>query len=180
MRIARYRTADARTRGRTAALSEDEFRHVIGHFATGVTVITARNADDHPVGTTASAVSSLCASPPMLLACLNKRSQTGAIVAATGTFAVNVLAEDQAHLAARFAAKAPDKFADVDHTVGPAGQPLLDGALAHLECAVTESVVGGTHTVFLAAVRSARAFDGRPLAYYRGTFGRLAGHSAAG
>lgn len=154
------------------ALSGDEFRHVIGHFATGVTVITACDGGRF-VGTTASAVSSLSVAPPMLLVCLNESSETGAVVAATRAFAVNVLTEDQAHLAGHFARKDADKFSGIGHRAGPAGQPLLDGALAHLECTVTEMVAGGSHKVFLARVKSAQATGGSPLAYFRGAFGRL-------
>lgn len=156
----------------TRSLSSEEFREVIGHFASGVTVITAVSGDQR-AGTTASAVCSLSMDPPMVLVCMNRSSETGMIIDRSRSFAINILCEDQEELASHFARKAPDKFASVAATTGDFGQPLLDAALAHLECAVTECVTAGTHTVFLAEVRSATAHPGTPLAYFRGKFGRL-------
>ena len=86
---------------------------------------------------------------------------------------MNILAEDQADLAVRFASKDPHKFAGVAMTPGIAGNPLLTDALAILECRVIENVSGGTHSVFLAEVDHGTARAGAPLAYYRGRFGRL-------
>jgi 4-nitrophenol 2-monooxygenase / 4-nitrocatechol 4-monooxygenase, reductase component len=153
-------------------LSPDEFRDIIGRFASGVTVITATHAGESR-GSTASAVSSLSLEPPMVLVCLNKSSSTGRTVAAAGHFAINILAEDQAEEAMRFAGRARDKFAGVAVTLGEYGDPLLSGALATLECRVVEEVTGGTHSVFLAEVERACGRTGTPLAYFRGQFGRL-------
>lgn len=148
------------------------FRHVIGHFATGVAVITTRH-EGRAHGMTASAVSSLSLEPPMLLVCANMRAPTQAAILATGCFAVNILGEGQDELATRFARPDPDKFAGVAHRDGRLGPPLLSDALARIECEVAESVVGGTHRVFLGAVRHAEVDAGAPLAYFRGGFGRL-------
>jgi 4-nitrophenol 2-monooxygenase / 4-nitrocatechol 4-monooxygenase, reductase component len=153
-------------------LTPEEFRDVIGSFASGVTVITALH-EDKPHGTTASAVSSLSLEPPMILICLNKTSSTGRAVAGAGRFAVNILDEEQAHEAMRFATKGDDKFDGLAVASGKQGEPLLDGALSTLECRVVEKVTGGTHTVFLAEVDRASARAGAPLAYFRGQFGRL-------
>jgi flavin reductase (DIM6/NTAB) family NADH-FMN oxidoreductase RutF/DNA-binding GntR family transcriptional regulator len=153
-------------------LAPAEFRDVIGHFASGVTVITAMH-DGAPFGTTASAVSSLSLEPPMLLVCLNKQSSTGQAISAAGRFAVNILAEDQPDAAMRFARKGSEKFKGLDVTAGEWGEPLLADALATLECVVAEEVTGGTHAVFLSEVHRASARAGAPLAYFRGQFGRL-------
>jgi flavin reductase (DIM6/NTAB) family NADH-FMN oxidoreductase RutF/DNA-binding GntR family transcriptional regulator len=153
-------------------LAPEEFRDVIGHFASGVTVITALH-DGAPYGTTASAVSSLSLEPPMLLVCLNKQSSTGQAIAAARRFAVNILGEDQPDAAMRFARKGAEKFKDVGVAPGEWGEPLLADALATLECVVVEEVTGGTHSVFLAEVHRASARTGAPLAYFRGQFGRL-------
>jgi len=161
------------TRSTTSTpLSAQEFRDVIGLFATGVTVITTVDAGG-PVGTTASAVCSLSMEPPMVLVCMNRSSRTGAAVTNGRRFAINVLSDRQAALAAHFAGKGPDKFAMVPHATGVFGQPLLDDALAHLECEVAEIAQGGTHSVFLAEVRTASAGPGEPLTYFRGRFGRV-------
>jgi 4-nitrophenol 2-monooxygenase / 4-nitrocatechol 4-monooxygenase, reductase component len=153
-------------------LAPDEFRDVIGHFASGVTVITALH-DGAPYGTTASAVTSLSLEPPMLLVCLNKQSSTGRAISQERRFAVNILAEDQPDAAMRFATKAAGKFSGVDVVEGEWGEPLLADALATLECRVAEATTGGTHWVFLAEVDRASARAGSPLAYFRGQFGRL-------
>lgn len=149
-----------------------QFRSVIGHFMSGVAVIATRHAGrDH--GMTASAVSSLSLEPPMLTVCLHRDAPTQEAVLGSGAFGVSILREGQDALATRFARPHPDKFAGVGVRYGPLGQPLLEGALATIECEVRESVVGGTHRVFLAAVRHAEVGAGTPLAYYRGRFGRL-------
>jgi 4-nitrophenol 2-monooxygenase / 4-nitrocatechol 4-monooxygenase, reductase component len=154
-------------------LDPSEFRNVIGHFASGVTVITT-TAEGQRHGTTASAVTSLALEPPMLLVCMNRESATGVAMASSGAFAVNILGEEHGELAIRFARKGHDKFEGVEMADGARGQPLLAGAIAHLECRVTEQVAAGTHTVFIAEVEAATAQVGAPpLAYYRGRFGRL-------
>ena len=141
------------------SLSSDEFRDIIGRFASGVTVITAQHEDSR-YGTTASAVSSLSLDPPMLLVCLNKSSSTKQAIAAAGHFAVNILGEGQAAEAMRFAGKG-DKFAGVNIVEGRAGEPLIEDALANLECRVVEEVTGGTHSVFLAEVEQCDRPPGR-------------------
>lgn len=165
-------SAPQATERSTTALEQGVFRDVIGRFTSGVTIITTA-ADGTDRGTTASAVSSLSMEPPMLLICLNRTSDTRGAVLASGMFGVNILAEDQGEIASQFARKGPDKFQGVSVLRGQTGVPLIGGALAHLECEVSESVNGGTHTVFLAHVRHADATDATPLTYFRGRFGRL-------
>lgn len=154
------------------AVTGEEFRDVIGRFASGVTVISVE-CEDESYGTTANAVSSLSLEPPMALVCMNETSSTGRAIARARAFAINILGEGQAELARRFATKAPDKFDGVPVVRGPFGQPLIDGALATVECEVVQAVRGGTHTVFIGEVRSASSQEGAPLAYFRGRFGRL-------
>jgi len=150
-----------------------QFRHVVGHLASGVTILTAE-FDGEKYGMTASSVTSLSADPPMMLACINNSVRTSSAVAGSRRFVVNVLGEDQGELAYRFAASGEDKFRDVGLEVGRLGVPMLSDALAHIECEVVEEVVGGTHTVFMGRVVSAEANVGQPLTYYRGGFGRFA------
>jgi flavin reductase (DIM6/NTAB) family NADH-FMN oxidoreductase RutF/DNA-binding GntR family transcriptional regulator len=149
------------------------FRRVIGSFMSGVVVIPSTGGE-LPPGVTVSAVSSLSMDPPMLLACLNTASRTQEAVGRSGVFAVNILAQHQGELAARFARSGlPDKFDGVGYRRGATGVPLLDGALAVVECRVIEVVTGGTHRVFLGRVQHAEATEGSPLAYFRGRFGKL-------
>jgi flavin reductase (DIM6/NTAB) family NADH-FMN oxidoreductase RutF len=156
-----------------SAVDQEVFRDVIGHFPSGVTIVTART-DDIDFGVTVSAVASLSLEPPMLLACLNQISRTKVAVEETRVFAVNVLTEQQEELAARFSTNRDDKFDGLDVTYGSVGAPLLPGALAHVECRVVDTAVGGTHTVFLAEVERAERFEGSPLAHFRGKYARLA------
>lgn len=147
------------------------FRSVVGHFASGVTVITTK-VGEVPFGTTVSAVSSLSMDPPMMLICLNRTSETHKAVKAAGEFAINILAADQGALAYTFAKKGDNKFKDIA-TKEIEGIPTLSGALATLVCRTVEEASGGTHTVFLAEVLEAGSSDAEPLTYYRGKFGRF-------
>src|SRR3989454_1286691 len=122
---------------------------------------------------TASAVTSLTLEPPMLLVCINKNTGTQAAISRTRVFAVNILDEGQADLAYKFAKPQADKFQDVEFTYGEFGEPLLAGALAHIECRVAADVEAGTHRVFLAEVEHAKTYVGSPLTYFRGKFGRF-------
>ena len=148
------------------------FRHVVGHLASGVTLVTTRTPEG-PFGMTASSVTSLSLDPPMMLACLNTSSVTCAAVSASGAYGVNVLGEGQGHLAHQFATPSSDKFAGVQVSEGVLGVPLLTEALARIECEVVEEVRAATHTVFLGRVRRAEAAEGSPLTYFRGGFGRF-------
>ena len=154
-------------------VADERFREVIGHFASGVTVITALDGS-RPRGTTASAVCSLSLEPPMLLVCLNRASATGAAIDLSGHFTVNILSEEQADVAARFA-RPGGHFDGLAIATGTHGEPLLAEALATIECRVVERAVGGTHTIFIAEADRAEARRAAaPLAYFRGEFGRLA------
>lgn len=151
---------------------KETFRHVIGHFASGVTVITARHGDED-FAATASAVSSLSLEPPMLLVCLNTRGTTQRAIHGSRAFGVNILDEDQGELAERFASSKGPTFEGLNIERGQAGIPLLADSLAYCECRVAEDVVAGTHRVFLADVSRAVSREGSPLTYFRGTFGRF-------
>ena len=149
------------------------FRHVVGHLTSGVSVITTA-LDGVRSGMTASSVTSLSMDPPMMLVCINRAAPMAASVSSAGRFSINVLSEHGAVLAHQFATPSDDKFRDVPTVEGLGGMPLLEDALAHLECEVVEEVVGGTHTIFLGKVLRARAAaQGEPLAYFRGKFGRF-------
>ena len=152
--------------------SKETFRHVIGHFASGVTVLTTRNGEED-FGATASAVSSLSLDPPMLLVCLNTRGSTQEAIHASRVFGVNILDEDQGIVAERFASTRGPKFDGLTVDRGAGGVPLLGDSLAYCECRVAEDVVAGTHRVFLANVTRAVAREGSPLTYFRGKFGRF-------
>jgi flavin reductase (DIM6/NTAB) family NADH-FMN oxidoreductase RutF/DNA-binding FadR family transcriptional regulator len=148
------------------------FREVISNFMSGVVIVTACH-EDTIQGMTVSAISSLSLEPPMLVICLNRKARTQELVHQAGAFAINILGEEQGHLADRFASRHDDRFAGVPHHPGLTGAPVLDGVLGVIECRVDEAVTGGSHRVFLGRVVHAEAGEGTPLAYYRGKFGRF-------
>src|SRR5260370_10815331 len=148
------------------------FRQVIGRFMSGVVVITATHRGERR-GMTVSAIASLSLDPPMIVTCLNAASATQEVVRRAGAFAVNILAEDQEHLAVRFSRSDPDPFRDLSCQPGATGAPLLPGALAVLECRIAHEVRGGAHRVLLAGVVRASADEGSPLADFRGRLRRL-------
>lgn len=148
------------------------FRTVIGHFATGVTVVTTRSADGTPVGFTASAVSSLSLDPLLLLVCVDRGGETLHHLEAAGGFAVNVLAAGQEEVAMRFAGRArEDRFAGLATGEAETGSPLLAGSLAWLDCALHDVLEGGDHSIVLGRVLACGAGEGEPLLYYRGRLG---------
>jgi 3,4-dihydroxy-2-butanone 4-phosphate synthase len=153
-----------------------QMRDVMGHFATGVSVITARDGDDAPVGTTANAISSVSLDPPLLLACLAENSETLAAIRESGRFAVNVLAAHQREHSDRFAARGEASRA---HEVGfedhPLGVPVLPGALATIACEVEAIHRAGDHDIVVGHARAlAQSGDAaEPLLFYKGTYSQL-------
>ena len=155
-----------------------DFRHVLGHFASGVTVITTTDADKRPAGLTASAFTSVSLEPPLILVCVDHKSQTYPSLLERGRFAVNFLTADQQDVSRRFASTKLDKFEVLPYRMSDLGLPLLDGALAHLECTTVNTHVEGDHTIFVGLVEKASAVDGEPLLYFRGKYDRLRGDDA--
>ena len=153
-----------------------EFRNAMGHFATGVTVITSVDADGSPVGTTANAVTSLSLDPPLVLACFDRASLTLAAIQSHGAFVVNVLGEPQQHLSANFARRGLSAAWDgVRHRRGPTGSPRLEDVLAILECTVEHALPGGDHEIIVGRVRHVEtsANPNGPLVFFRGTYASL-------
>jgi 3-hydroxy-9,10-secoandrosta-1,3,5(10)-triene-9,17-dione monooxygenase reductase component len=153
----------------------DRFRAVMGHFATGVAVVTATGPEG-PVGMTANAVCSLSLEPLLLLVCFANGARTLRVVRETERFGVNVLEAGQEELARRFASKLPEaeKFQGVPHTVHD-GIPVLQDALAWVGCTLDRLTPGGDHTIGIGAVRAAEAGNRHdPLIWFRGGYGGLA------
>jgi flavin reductase (DIM6/NTAB) family NADH-FMN oxidoreductase RutF len=151
----------------------DRFRTVMGHFATGVAVVTV-DAPSGPQGMTVNAVASLSLDPVLVLVCFDNGARTLPEVRRAGRFGVNVLAAGQERLARRFASKDEAKFAEVAHTVHD-GIPVLDGALAWVGCELERLVPGGDHTIGIGAVHAAELgpAGAEPLVWFRGGYGSL-------
>jgi flavin reductase (DIM6/NTAB) family NADH-FMN oxidoreductase RutF len=165
-----------------AGVTAAAFRHAMGHFVTGVTVITSIGADAQPVGTTANAVSSLSLDPPLVLVCFDLGSLTLQAVREHGAFAINMLADAQRHLSANFARRGlAAAWEDVSHQAGLTGSPRLHGALAVVECTIEHELPGGDHVIIIGRVRDVTTGDAdvSPLVYWRGTYASLAEASGA-
>jgi len=163
--------------GPDADVSPAELREAMGHFATGVTVITSVDSAGSPVGTTANAVASLSLDPPLVLACFDLGSATLQAIRGHGAFVVNVLAARQRHLSANFARRGLAAGWDgVQHRRGPTGSPRLDGVLAIVECTVEHSLPGGDHEIIVGRVRHVETSGGSgatPLVFWRGDYASL-------
>jgi 3-hydroxy-9,10-secoandrosta-1,3,5(10)-triene-9,17-dione monooxygenase reductase component len=171
------RHARGRPQGGPTISSPDEqrhFRQVIGHFPTGVAVITAQGRDG-PGGLTANALCSLSLEPLLLLVCLDNTARTLPIIRAAGRFAVNILCHEQHALSGVFASKRPEreKFDGVPYAVRH-GVPILDQALAWLVCDLHDEHPGGDHTIGIGAVTEMHHHTaGEPLVWYRGRYGKV-------
>jgi flavin reductase (DIM6/NTAB) family NADH-FMN oxidoreductase RutF len=151
-------------------VAAEALRAAMGHFATGVTVVTV--AGRPPLGSTVNAISSVSLDPPLLLVCLRHESRTLAALLEAGRFGVNVLHEGQRSLAQRFARR-DATWEDVPHLDGGgAGVPLLDGALATLECTLHDVADGGDHRIVVGRVLTVEHASQHvpPLLFYRGAF----------
>ena len=151
-------------------IDQRRFREVVGHFPTGVTVVTAPG----PAGLTTNAFCSVSLDPPLVLVCFDNGSRTLAAVEASRCFAVNVLRAGQDDLAAVFASKrvAAEKFAEVTHTEDH-GVPVLDDALAWLVCEAVELREAGDHTIGIGEVVALDVTEGEPLLFARGRYRSL-------
>ncbi|SNQ46626.1 Monooxygenase [Frankia canadensis] len=153
-------------------VSEQRFRDVLGHYCTGVTVITALDGND-PVGFSCQSFQSLSLDPPMVSFAPSLTSTTWPRIRRAGIFAANILAEDQGELCRTFAISGGDKFSGVTWTPGHGGAPLLDGSLATVECEITGEAEAGDHTIVLGHVHRLDVRPGRPLLFYQGRFESL-------
>ncbi|MFC1433333.1 flavin reductase family protein [Streptacidiphilus sp. N1-3] len=154
-------------------------RAVLGHFCTGVTVITALAEDGSPVGFACQSFSSLSLEPPLVSFNVARTSASWPRIAHAGSFCVSVLAADQGGLCRTFAvssASGADKFAEVDWTPSPGtGSPRIGGALAWIDCTIHAVHTGGDHLIVLGRIcdLAVQRADTGPLLFYRGAFGEL-------
>jgi|SRR5215471_6463702 len=152
-----------------------EFRRVLSHFASGVTIVTTCDGDKRPTGLTASAFTSVSLEPPLVLVCIDHKSQSHAPLVEGGCFAVNILSVDQQALSRKFATTRLDKFDGVEFRLSELGLPIIAAAIAHLECVTVSTHVAGDHTILVGRVEEATAGIGEPLLYFRGQYDRLRG-----
>ena len=162
----------------TKPLTATDFRQALGHFATGVTVVTAERAPREVYGMTANSFTSVSLEPLLILVCVDERSGVLPLLHKNKRFGVSVLKEGQHAISAYFAQ--PEQNAESESRLGiryrwtAKGIPLLENSLAHLSCKVAASHLAGDHIIFLGEVESADVFPGEPLLHFRGAYRRIA------
>jgi flavin reductase (DIM6/NTAB) family NADH-FMN oxidoreductase RutF len=162
------------------SVDSTSFRRALGQFASGVTVVTTRGAAGRPLGLTVSAFASVSLHPPLVLACIDVRSDANAGIRESGLFAVSVLSEQQEDVSRRFAAAGRDRFAAFAFLEGRHRLPLVPGALAHVLCRVRSFHEEGDHVVWVGHVEALTTRPGRPLLYHAGGYRALAAAPRSG
>ena len=156
----------------SGTIDSSKFRQVLGHFATGVTVITAAT-DEGPVGLAVTSFASISLEPALVGFFPGRHSSSWPRIQGAGHFCVNLLGEEQEEVCRVFASKETDKFSGLGWSPGPTGAPILDGVIAWIDCDIDQVVETGDHYLAVGAVRDlAVAHDGPPLLFFRGGYGK--------
>jgi flavin reductase (DIM6/NTAB) family NADH-FMN oxidoreductase RutF len=162
---------DRTARAAPPTFSGDDFRAALAMFATGVTIVTARNADGAPVGLTANSFNSVSIAPPLVLWSLSRQAGSLPSFARGSHYAIHILAADQHALALRFASKDVDRFDGVPFRPGVSGVPLLEGAAATFECFNRSRYDEGDHVIFVGEVEACALRAGaQPLIFHGGRY----------
>jgi 3-hydroxy-9,10-secoandrosta-1,3,5(10)-triene-9,17-dione monooxygenase reductase component len=153
---------------------EASFRTVLGHFATGVTIITAMDGDE-PIGVSANSFTSVSLDPPLVLFCAAKASTTWPRIEAAGRFTVNILNDHQEDVCRVFATKGADRFSRIGWRTSANGQPILHDSLAYIDCEMQEQHDAGDHIIVVGRVQELGVLSEEgPLLFYRGGYGKFA------
>ncbi len=146
---------------------------MLGHFATGVTVVTGV-AEGGPIGLAVNSFTSVSLSPALVAFCVGARSASWPRLRTAGAFCVNILAEDQEAMSRAFAGHGVDRFTGVGWRPAPSGAPVLSGVLAWIDCSLEAEYEAGDHTIVVGRVAELDLTqEGRPLVFYRGGYGRF-------
>lgn len=146
-----------------------DYRHALGSFPTGVTIVTAYDTDHHPWGLTANSFTSVSLDPPVVSVCIAKSGRVFPTLSMSGHFAVNILSAGQQDLALHFASNVENRFTETDWTAGQTA-PILPGAAAHLQCIVHNRIDAGDHEILLGRVQHYTHTPIPSLVYCRGAF----------
>jgi 3-hydroxy-9,10-secoandrosta-1,3,5(10)-triene-9,17-dione monooxygenase reductase component len=154
--------------------TSSEWRHAMGYFPSGVTIVTTWDGEA-PVGSTINAFCSVSLEPPLLLICLDLNNPIRAALEASRVFGVNFLPEDGGPIARRFAREPlTDRFSEFAHRHAPGGAPQLDAAPMFIDCVVQDIYIAGDHLIAVGrGVRVDERSDASPLLYHRGKFPKL-------
>ena len=154
-------------------VNKDEFRNSMARFATGVTVVTTVDDQGELHGMTANSFTSICLDPPLVLVCVDLRTNTHRFVQARGAFGINVLSDQQKEIGAYFARRPEDRHGEVTyrHRKSAKGLPLIEGSLVFFGCHVVDSQLYGDHTIYIGQVDEILLGDsGKPLLFYESRF----------
>ncbi len=151
-----------------------DMRNALSKFATGVTIVTACDANGEKVGMTASSFNSVSMDPPLILWSVRKNALSAEIFKAAENFSVHILSADQKELSNQFARSGHDKFADVDYTLGQNNVPLLIGALVRFDCNTWAVYEGGVHWIIVGHVVELTTTDGDGLVFCNGFYSTTA------
>lgn len=158
------------------AVSDQEFKNALKLWASGVTVVTSKTEQHGVKGMTATSFSSVSLDPPQILVCINQAADTGEVMLEGKHFAVNILSAAQQDVSNQFAggSSQEQRFASVNWHEGVLGSPVLDDALASLECRLVQQVQAGSHWVMIGEVEKVSCREGEPLLYYNSAYRGLA------
>ena len=154
-------------------VTNEEFKAAMSRVASSVSVVTTRDADGKAHGLTVSAFCSVSAEPPMVLACIHKRTGSHYAFFERQAFVVNVLSEEQRDVSQQFASPADDKFNGIPVEESIDGLPKLQNCLATLECRIVETHDGGDHTILVGSIERTTIAEGLPLMYFHGGYRKL-------
>jgi flavin reductase (DIM6/NTAB) family NADH-FMN oxidoreductase RutF len=154
-------------------INKDEFRAALGRFASGVTVVTTKDAAGNLHGITVSAFCSVSLAPPLILICIDKHTGSHHAFEQNEFFTVNILREDQQHYSDQFASHLPDKFSSIEFYENENNVPVLKDVLANLECRRVNAHDNGDHTIFVGQIERTTVTDGKPLVYFHGNYRKL-------
>jgi flavin reductase len=153
-------------------------RRIMGHFATGVTIVTTRYGDGDQIwGMTANAIVSLSLDPPLVLITVTRDNYMRECLLKGQCYAINILTTEHEAISRRFATRGPKDFSDLALTTASTGAPILADALAFVDCRVVQILPGGDHDIFLGEIVAGELRSGQPLVFYAGQYNRLAAPS---
>jgi flavin reductase (DIM6/NTAB) family NADH-FMN oxidoreductase RutF len=158
----------------TGTISGTDYRRIAGHWLTGVTVVTALTGQDRPTGVTMNAIAPLSLDPPQFLINLDLGSETLAAISVSRRFCINFLRADQGAVSGCFARRGAEKFEGIAHARGKLDMPVIEGCIAHVECAVSAIHYSGDHAIVIGDAVSGAAMGGDPLVYYTSSLRELA------
>jgi 3-hydroxy-9,10-secoandrosta-1,3,5(10)-triene-9,17-dione monooxygenase reductase component len=159
----------------TPAFDSTTFRRVLGHYPTGVCIITSMAEGETPAGMAVGTFTSVSLDPPLVAFFPDKKSSSWPRIERAGKFCVNVLASDQTEVCRRFSMSGADKFAGITHRLSSNGSPILDGVVAWIDCDLHATHDAGDHLIVLGEVRELEVeTPNRPLLFFQGTYGEFA------